>query len=106
MRQTIKEINVNLAYRWFLGLGFTDEVPHFTTFGKNYKRRFEGTDLYGNENRAYLCVYKFKEISKYPMEKQKEIQTGIFNSFCVFPLFKKFLQLFIQTDKSGVGLMT
>jgi len=46
MRQTIKEINVNLAYRWFLGLGFTDEVPHFTTFGKNYKRRFEGTDLF------------------------------------------------------------
>jgi hypothetical protein len=23
-----------------------DEVPHFTTFGKNYSRRFEGTDLF------------------------------------------------------------
>jgi len=46
MRQTIKEIEVNVAYRWFLGLGFYDPVPHFSTFGKNYKRRFEGTDLF------------------------------------------------------------
>ena len=28
MRQTIKEIKVNVAYRWFLGLDFQDEVPH------------------------------------------------------------------------------
>ena len=34
MRQTIKEIEVNMAYRWFLGLDFQDDVPHFTTFGK------------------------------------------------------------------------
>jgi transposase len=46
MRQTIKEIEVNVAYRWFLGLDFFDSVPHFSTFGKNYKRRFEGTDLF------------------------------------------------------------
>lgn len=46
MRQTVKEIQVNVAYRWFLGLGMMDEVPHFTTFGKNYARRFEGTTLF------------------------------------------------------------
>ena len=46
MRQTIKDIEVNMAYRWFLGLDFYDKVPHFSTFGKNYKRRFEGTDLF------------------------------------------------------------
>ena len=46
MRQTIKDIEVNVAYRWFLGLDFFDAVPHFSTFGKNYKRRFEGTDLF------------------------------------------------------------
>jgi|LSQX01.2.fsa_nt_gb transposase len=44
MRQTIKEVEVNVAYRWFLGLGFNDPVPHFTTFGKNYERRFKDTD--------------------------------------------------------------
>ena len=34
MRQTIKEIEVNVAYRWFLGLDMLDPVPHFSTFGK------------------------------------------------------------------------
>lgn len=46
MRQTIKEIEVNVAYRWFLGLDLGDKVPHFSTFGKNYTRRFKDTDLF------------------------------------------------------------
>ena len=46
MRQTIKEIETNVAYRWFLGYGFTEKIPHFSTFGKNYVRRFQGTDLF------------------------------------------------------------
>lgn len=46
MRQTIKEIQVNVAYRWFLGLDMFDSVPHFSTFGKNYTRRFKDTDLF------------------------------------------------------------
>jgi len=41
MRQTIKEIEVNMAYRWFLGLSPFDPVPHFGTFSKNYTRRFK-----------------------------------------------------------------
>lgn len=46
MRQTIKEIETNVAYRWFLGLGLNETVPHFSTFGKNYARRFEGTKIF------------------------------------------------------------
>lgn len=46
MRQTVKEIEVNVAYRWFLGLEMMDKVPHFSTFGKNYTRRFKDTDLF------------------------------------------------------------
>lgn len=46
MRQTIKEIEVNVAFRWFLGLGLTDKVPHFSTFSKNYVRRFKDTDIF------------------------------------------------------------
>ena len=46
MRQTVKEIEVNVAYRWFLGLDMMDKVPHFSTFGKNYTRRFKDTDLF------------------------------------------------------------
>lgn len=33
MRQTVKEIEVNVAYRWFLGLEMMNKVPHFSTFG-------------------------------------------------------------------------
>lgn len=46
MRQTIREVEVNIAYRWFLGLDFYDKVPHFSTFGKNYERRFKNTDIF------------------------------------------------------------
>ncbi len=46
MRRTVREVTVNNAYRWFLGLGLQDPVPHFSTFSKNYTRRFEGTDLF------------------------------------------------------------
>ncbi|NQP32759.1 transposase, partial [Streptococcus suis] len=45
MRQTIKDIEVNTAYRWFLGLTLDDKVPHFTTYGKNYSRRFQEKGL-------------------------------------------------------------
>ena len=46
MRQTIKDIEVNMAYRWFLGLELYEDVPHFSTFSKNYTRRFKDTDLF------------------------------------------------------------
>ncbi|AND42202.1 IS1182 family transposase [Cytobacillus oceanisediminis] len=46
MRQTIEELKTNMAYRWFLGYGFHDKVPHFSTFGKNYERRFKDSDLF------------------------------------------------------------
>ena len=45
MHQTIKDIEVNTAYRWFLGLSLDDKVPHFTTYGKNYSRRFENKEV-------------------------------------------------------------
>lgn len=61
MRQTMKEIEVNVAYRWFIGLDMTDKTPHFSTFGKNYTRRFENTDLFEQIFSHILeeC-YKFK----------------------------------------------
>jgi transposase len=46
MRQTLKEIEVNNAYRWYLGYGLSEKLPHFSTFSKNYTRRFEGTGLF------------------------------------------------------------
>ena len=61
MRQTIKEIEVNVAYRWFLGLDMLDPVPHFSTFGKNYSRRFKDTGLFEQIFEHILSeCYKYK----------------------------------------------
>jgi len=41
-RQLVREIQVNVAYRWFLGLSLTDKVIDASTFSQNRRRRFEG----------------------------------------------------------------
>ena len=46
MRKTIREIEVNFAYRWYLGYGMHEEIPHFSIFGKNHTLRFKDTDLF------------------------------------------------------------
>ena len=40
LRQTYREILVNLAYRWFLGYGLLDEIPHFATVSYAFCKRF------------------------------------------------------------------
>ena len=46
MRQTLAETEVNMAYRWFIGYGMTEKIPHFSTFSKNYTRRFQYSDVF------------------------------------------------------------
>lgn len=46
MRRTIEEIEVHFAYRWFLGYGINEKIPHFSTFGKNYVRRFQDSTIF------------------------------------------------------------
>jgi transposase len=45
-RQLVKEIEVNVAYRWFLNMTLTDKVPHHSTISQNRIRRFDGTDVF------------------------------------------------------------
>jgi transposase len=40
LRQTYREIRVNLAYRWYLGYGLLDEIPHFATVSYAFCKRF------------------------------------------------------------------
>ena len=46
MRQTCKKIKVDAEYRWFLGIPFGKDTPHFSTFSKNYERRFKDSDIF------------------------------------------------------------
>ncbi len=68
MRQTVKEIEVNVAYRWFLGLEMMDKVPHFSTFGKNYTRRFKDTDLF-----EQIFSHILRECYKYRLIDPSEV---------------------------------
>lgn len=45
-RRLVKEIEVNVAYRWFLGLSLTDKVPDHSTISQNRRRRFNNTSVF------------------------------------------------------------
>ena len=38
MRETIKRIETDAAFRWFLGIPFSKQVPHYSAFSQNYIR--------------------------------------------------------------------
>lgn len=40
LRRTTSEINMNVAYRWFLGYTMNEQIPHFSTISYNFKHRF------------------------------------------------------------------
>ena len=40
LRQTYREIQVNVAYRWFLGYNLLEEIPHFATVSYAFCNRF------------------------------------------------------------------
>jgi transposase len=42
-RQLVREIEVNVAYRWFLGLKLTDPVFDASTLSQNRRRRYNDT---------------------------------------------------------------
>ena len=46
MRRTCKEIQVNLAYRWFLGIAMEDKVPNYSTWSQNYIRRYGDREVF------------------------------------------------------------
>ena len=48
MRKTCEKIKVDAEYRWFLGIPFGENTPHYSTFSQNYIRRFQGTDVFEN----------------------------------------------------------
>lgn len=45
-RQLVREIQVNVAYRWFLGYGLTAKIPDASTISQNRRRRFSESSIY------------------------------------------------------------
>ena len=46
MRKTCEEIKVNIAYRWFLGISIYEDVPNYSTWSKNYQRRYKDSEVF------------------------------------------------------------
>ncbi|MGM3189966.1 IS1182 family transposase [Dickeya dadantii subsp. dieffenbachiae] len=45
-RRLVKEIQVNVAYRWFLRMGLTEKVPDASTLSQNRLRRFNDSEVF------------------------------------------------------------
>ena len=45
-RKLVEELHMHLAWRWFTGLGFDQEIPHHSTFSKNRHGRFQESNLF------------------------------------------------------------
>lgn len=62
LRQTVREIDMNIGYRWFLGYSLNEEIPHFATVSYNFRHRFNSETieavfrwiLYEAEHAGYL----------------------------------------------------
>lgn len=44
-RQLVKDIEVNVAYRWFLGYSLTEPIPNASTISQNRRRRYRDSDV-------------------------------------------------------------
>jgi transposase len=45
-RRLVEDVGMHLAYRWFTGVGFDQEVPHHATFSKNRHGGFQESPLF------------------------------------------------------------
>lgn len=68
MRRTCEECEVNIAYRWYLGLSMEDKIPDYSTWSQNYIRRYRGTDIFKTIFKKIL-----KQAKEYKMLNMKTV---------------------------------
>ena len=68
MRKTCSECEVNLAYRWYLGLSIDDKIPDYSTWSQNYIRRYRNTDIFKTIFKRIL-----KQAKEYKMLNMKTV---------------------------------
>src|ERR1700746_2881832 len=57
-RKLVEELRMHLAWRWFTGLGFDQEIPHHSSFSQNRHGRFEASYLFPQlcEDIVHRCM--------------------------------------------------
>ena len=56
-RMLCREVQVNLAYRWFCGLSIEDKVPDHSVFSRARNERFRNSDLF-----RQVCLSQIKSV--------------------------------------------
>jgi transposase len=59
-RRIEREAQVNIAYRWFLGIGFDERIPDHSTISQTRRRKFRGSSIF--EGIFYEVVKKCIEV--------------------------------------------
>ena len=54
-RKLVEELRMHLAWRWFTGLGFDQEIPHHSTFSKNRHGRFHESNVFEQLFEQIVC---------------------------------------------------
>lgn len=68
MRKTCEECEVNMAYRWYLGLSIDDKIPDYSTWSQNYIRRYRNTEIFSTIFKRIL-----KQAKEYKMLNRKTV---------------------------------
>ena len=57
-RELEEQVHLNIAYRWFLGLDLSDQVPDHSTFSQNRRRRFKDSNVIQDifDHVVKLCI--------------------------------------------------
>ena len=45
MRKLCEKAETDIAYRWFLGIDFSEKIPDHSTYSQNYARKFAGSNV-------------------------------------------------------------
>ena len=57
LRQTLRDIGMHIAYRWFLGYSLNEAIPHFATVSYHFIHRFTPQIIEGVLCWILCCVY-------------------------------------------------
>jgi len=78
-RKLVEELRMHLAWRWFTGLGFDQEIPHHSTFAKNRHGRFQESklfeQLFEQTVRQYLREVEQQDPLEEPVHEQDQVST-------------------------------
>src|SRR2546421_2732888 len=65
-RKLVEELRMHLAWRWFTGLGFDQEIPHHSTFSKNRHGRFQESQRLHPHDHAAVIVHQVVVVVTHP----------------------------------------